>query len=62
MNDAQTWALIVGTLTIQAAVLALVLGTQTRWIKAEIGRLADKIEHLDRDVQRVVDRIFGEGR
>lgn len=62
MNDAQAWTLIIGTLTVQAATLGIVLGFQWRATKALIGRLEDKIDHLDRDIQRVVDRIFGEGR
>jgi hypothetical protein len=33
MSDAQAWTLIFGTLTVQAAVLGVVLGAQTRWIE-----------------------------
>lgn len=61
MNDAQTWTLIIGTLTVQATTLVAVLGFQWRATKALIGRLEDKIDNLDRDVQRIVNRIFGEG-
>jgi hypothetical protein len=68
MSDAQTWTLIIGTFTVQASTLGIVLGFQWRATKAligqlqaEIGRLTDRVEHLDRDVQRIVDRIFGEG-
>ena len=58
MSDAMAWTLIVGFLTITAVMHAY----QARLYRSEIARLEAKIDHLDRDVQRVVDRIFGEGR
>lgn len=61
MNTAQTWTLIVGTLAVQASTLGVVLALQWRATRAVFDRLADKIDHLDRDVQRVVDHIFREG-
>lgn len=69
MSDAQTWTLIIGTLTVQVALVGAALGVQTRWIKAEVGRLADRldaladrIDKLDRDVHAVIVHLMGEGR
>lgn len=76
MNDAQTWTLIVGTLTVQVAIIGAVLALQTRWLRSEIARVETRfdivdarfdtvlarLDHLDRDVQTVVNRMMGEGR
>jgi hypothetical protein len=59
VNTAQTWTLVAGTLGVQAAVLGIVLSTQTRWIKAEFGRVVDRIDKLDRDVHAVIVRMMG---
>jgi hypothetical protein len=69
MSDAQTWALIVGTLTTQVVVLGFALTYQWRAIKALFDRLdtridgvADQVSKLDRDVHAVITRMMGEGR
>jgi hypothetical protein len=58
MTDMQVWTLIVGTLTVQVAIVAAMLTLQTRWIKAEFGRLNDKVDRLDRDVHTLISRFM----
>ena len=68
MNDAQTWTLIAGFF----ALMATMIGMTLRVVKAEISGLGGridtmdvrfdglerKIDHLDRDVQMIVNRLM----
>jgi hypothetical protein len=66
VNDAQTWTLIAGFFALIVTMISLTL----RAVRAEIGGLRERmdgrfstlearIDHLDRDVQRVVNRLMG---
>ena len=59
MNDAQTWT-IIGVLS------AAFLGTMTivstlfvRVVRSEVGRLADRLDIMDRDIQALMRHTFG---
>ncbi len=68
MNDAQTWTLIAGFF----ALMATMIGMTLRLVKAEIAGLGGRIDtmdvrfdglerrldHLDRDVQMIVNRLM----
>lgn len=70
MSDAQTWTLIVGTLTTQVGIVVIAFTFQWRAFRAEIGRLdarfdavdarfdavLSRLDHLDRDVSELVRR------
>jgi hypothetical protein len=66
VNDAQTWTLIAGFFALIVTMISLTL----RAVRAEIGGLRERmdgrfstlearIDHLDRDVQTVVNRLMG---
>jgi hypothetical protein len=66
VNDAQTWTLIAGFFALMVTMISLTL----RAVRAEIGGLRERmdgrfstlearIDHLDRDVQTVVNRLMG---
>lgn len=68
MTDAQTWTLIGGFLAIMVAMSGLVLRIVKTEIAAglspvatEVARLGVKVDHLDRDVQTVVNQLMGDG-
>ncbi|MDF1605618.1 hypothetical protein [Nocardioides sp. YIM 152315] len=54
MNDAQTWTLIGGFFALVVAMIALVLRT----VRAELSVVNVKLDHLDRDVQALTDRLM----
>lgn len=58
MNDAQTWTLIGGFFALMVTMISLTL----RAVRAEIGGLRStleaRIDHLDRDVQTIVNRLM----
>jgi hypothetical protein len=54
MNDAQVWTLIGGFFALMVAHTALVL----RVVHTDIGRVTDRLDNLDRDVQRLVDEHY----
>lgn len=68
MNDAQTWTVIGGFLAILTVGMGLVLRTVRAEIevvaaefRGEFKTMTTKVEHLDRDVQRLVEHTFGIG-
>jgi hypothetical protein len=58
VNDAQTWTLIAGFFALMVTMISLTL----RAVRAEIGGLRSTLEarldHLDRDVQAVINRLM----
>ena len=65
MNDAQTWTLIGGFLTL----MLTMIGLTVRTVRAEIGALGARfdggfstlearIDHVDRDLQAVINRLL----
>lgn len=54
MNDAQTWTVIGGFLGILTFGMGLVLRT----VSVEIRSVGARIDALDRDVQRLYERVF----
>jgi hypothetical protein len=54
MGDAQAWTLIAGFF----ALMVTMIGMTLRVVKAEIGVLAARIDHLDRDIQAVMTRLM----
>ena len=65
MNDAQTWTLIGGFFAVMVAMIGMML----RVVRAEIrvldvridglqSRLEARLDHLDRDVQAVINRLM----
>ena len=58
MNDAQTWTLIAGFFALMVTMMSLTL----RAVRAEIGGLRGTLEarldHFDRDVRAVIDRLM----
>jgi hypothetical protein len=54
VNDAQSWTLIAGFFTLMVTMIALTLRT----VKAEIAVLDRRLEHLDSDVQMIINRLL----
>ena len=54
MNDAQTWTLIGGFFALMATMIGLTL----RAVRSEIAVLDRRLDHLDRDVQMIVNRLM----
>jgi hypothetical protein len=68
VNDAQAWALIAGFLAVMVAMSGLLLRVVQAEIAAgvtplaaEIARLGVKVDRLDKDVQRVANRLLDNG-
>ncbi|MFC7497289.1 MULTISPECIES: hypothetical protein [unclassified Nocardioides] len=62
MDDAQTWTLIGGFVALVVAMIALTLRTvraEIGVLRAEFGTIIVKIDHIDRDVQALTDRLMG---
>ena len=62
MNDAQTWTIIgvlaaafLGTLTIVSTLFIHV-------VRSEVGRLGDRLDVVDRDIQALMRHTFGINR
>lgn len=67
MNEPQVWTVIVVFATALFGMLGFVFGMLTRMLKAEftairaeIAALSTRIDHLDRDVQFLMKREFGD--
>ena len=66
MNDAQTWTLIAGFFALMATMIGMTLrgegemlswvGASTRWMA--VRRAGARLDHLDRDVQMIVNRLM----
>jgi hypothetical protein len=61
MNDAQSWTLIGGFLTL----MVTMIGLTVRTVRADVSVLAvrmdaveRRIDHLDRDIQMVITRLM----
>ena len=62
MNDAQTWTVIGGFLAILTFGMGLVLRTVSVEIRAVSSVLSIRLDAIDRDVQRLYEREFGQDR
>ena len=69
LNEMQVWttigvlgATLVGTITLVSTLLLRTLRAEFAAVRSEFGRVHDRLDHLDRDVNALMRRTFGADR